>query len=77
MAAAKGLSLPMIGKLLGHTVPATTQRYAHLALDPISDLNEGIGEALAGAMTKKRPSNSAPEPQESEIVDVDSPNSSC
>jgi integrase len=56
MAAAKGLSLPMIGKLLGHTVPATTQRYAHLALDPISDLNEGIGEALTNAMTAKKPS---------------------
>lgn len=29
-----GLSLPMIGKLLGHTQAATTQRYAHLADDP-------------------------------------------
>jgi hypothetical protein len=29
-----GLSLPIIGKLLGHTQARTTQRYAHLADDP-------------------------------------------
>jgi integrase len=29
-----GLSLPVIGKLLGHTQPVTTARYAHLAADP-------------------------------------------
>jgi integrase len=32
--AGAGLSLPMIGALLGHTQAATTQRYAHLANDP-------------------------------------------
>lgn len=31
---AAGLSLPIIGKLLGHTQPQTTARYAHLADDP-------------------------------------------
>lgn len=31
LAAMSGLSLPMIGKLLGHTQPQTTARYAHLA----------------------------------------------
>jgi integrase len=30
--AADGLSLPVIGALLGHSQPATTARYAHLAL---------------------------------------------
>ena len=29
VAAGKGMSLPVIGKLLGHTQPATTARYAH------------------------------------------------
>ena len=30
-----GLGLPIVGKLLGHTVPSTTQRYAHLDNDPL------------------------------------------
>jgi integrase len=33
--ASAGLSLPIIGALLGHTQPATTQRYAHLMDDPL------------------------------------------
>ena len=53
MAAGKGLSLPMIGKLLGHRVPATTQRYAHLAADPIIALNDDIGSAFEAAMKPK------------------------
>ena len=50
VAASGGLSLPMIGKLLGHTQAATTQRYAHLAADPLRDANEAIGERIAAAM---------------------------
>jgi hypothetical protein len=30
-----GLSLPVIGRLLGHTQPQTTHRYAHLCDDPL------------------------------------------
>jgi integrase len=41
-----GLSLPMIGKLLGHTQPRTTARYAHLAADPMHEAVERIGERL-------------------------------
>jgi integrase len=33
--AGSGLGLPIIGKLLGHASVATTQRYAHLADDPL------------------------------------------
>jgi len=32
-----GLSLPIIGRLSGHTQPRTTQRYAHLADDPLRE----------------------------------------
>ena len=32
-----GLSLPVIGKLLGHTQPQTTARYAHLADSPLRE----------------------------------------
>lgn len=48
-AAAHGASLPMIGKLLGHSTPITTQRYAHLVHDPVRELNEAVGNALAGS----------------------------
>ena len=50
IAASGGLSLPIIGKLLGHTQAATTQRYAHLAADPLRAANEAIGERIAAAM---------------------------
>jgi integrase len=30
-----GLSLPVIGKLLGHSRTATTERYSHLSADPL------------------------------------------
>ena len=46
-----GLSLPMIGNLLGHTVPATTQRYAHLAANPMLEAAERIGASLDAAMS--------------------------
>ena len=33
--ASAGLSLPIIGSLLGHSTAATTHRYAHLFDDPL------------------------------------------
>lgn len=48
--AGAGLGLPMIGRLLGHTQAATTQRYAHLADDPLRRASETIGARLAEAM---------------------------
>ena len=48
--AGAGLGLPIIGKLLGHTQPATTQRYAHLDNDPLKKAAEHIGTRLAAAM---------------------------
>ena len=43
-----GLSLPIIGRLLGHTQPRTTQRYAHLADDPLREATEKIGAVITG-----------------------------
>lgn len=37
IAVSNGQSLPMIGKLLGHTQVQTTARYAHLATNPVID----------------------------------------
>lgn len=53
--AAQRGSLPMIGKLLGHNHTMTTARYAHLADDPLRQLNQDIGQSIVQAMggTKK------------------------
>lgn len=50
-----GLGLPIIGKLLGHSQAATTQRYAHLANDPVRQAVETIGATISAAMSRKRP----------------------
>jgi integrase len=47
--ASLGLSLPIIGRLLGHTQAATTQRYAHLMDDPLRAATERAGAVIAGA----------------------------
>jgi integrase len=44
-----GLSLQIIGRLLGHTQSRTTQRYAHLADDPLREAAAKIGAVIAGA----------------------------
>jgi len=40
--AGEGLSLPIIGRRLGHTQTRTTQRYAHLADDPVREAVDKI-----------------------------------
>jgi integrase len=44
-----GLSLPIIGRLLGHTQARTTQRYAHLSDDPVREAAEKIGAVISKA----------------------------
>lgn len=55
VAVSHGKSLPMIGKLLGHTQVQTTARYAHLANDPVieaaNDISSVIAERLLGSAT--------------------------
>ncbi len=50
IAASSGLGLPIIGKILGHTQPATTARYAHLASDPVKAAAAAVAEKIASAM---------------------------
>jgi integrase len=45
-----GLGLPIIGRLLGHTQPATTARYAHLDNDPLRRASEAIAGHIASAL---------------------------
>ncbi|HME70493.1 MAG TPA: site-specific integrase [Myxococcota bacterium] len=49
--AASGTSLIVIGRVLGHTVPATTARYAHLADDPVREAADVAGARIAGALS--------------------------
>jgi integrase len=51
--AGASLGLPIIGKLLGHTQAATTQRYAHLSNDPVRAAAEAIGSRIDAAMNRE------------------------
>ena len=48
--AGAGLSLPLIGKLLGYKQTATTQRYAHLHDDPVRKAADRVTGHLAAAL---------------------------
>lgn len=56
-ALAAGLSLPMVGKLLGHTQYQTTMRYAHLADEPVREAATQVSSQVAQLMSnsKQRP----------------------
>ena len=47
--ASSGLSLPIVGALLGHTQPGTTARYAHLYDDPLREATERVGAVVTAA----------------------------
>jgi integrase len=47
--ASSGLSLPVIGALLGHTQASTTKRYAHLFDDPLRAATDRVGAVMAEA----------------------------
>ncbi len=47
--ASAGLSLPVIGALLGHAQPSTTARYAHLFDDPLREATERVGAIVEAA----------------------------
>jgi integrase len=50
LSAAGGASLLMIGKLLGHSNPATTARYTHLVDDPLKRVTENVGNRLSATL---------------------------
>jgi integrase len=53
IAAASGMGLPIIGKMLGHTQAQTTARYAHLASDPVKAAAAAVAGKIAAAMTSR------------------------
>ncbi len=46
IAVSAGMSLPLTGRLLGHRKSVTTERYAHLADDPVRAANEAVAEVI-------------------------------
>lgn len=58
-AVSAGHSLPMIGRLLGHTQVQTTARYAHLMTDPMHKAADDIVGNMLGPTTNKNPQTDA------------------
>ena len=54
-ALALGESLPMIGKLLGHTQVQTTARYAHLANESVKASGSRVGDSIGSHITPVEP----------------------
>lgn len=50
-----GASLPLIGALLGHSNPSTTQRYAHMFDDPMRAATETVGAVIAAVGAPRPP----------------------
>jgi integrase len=50
--AGDGMSLPIIGKLLGHADSATTARYAHVDVNPARAAADAIANKIAGHIAK-------------------------
>lgn len=64
-----GATLPLIGRLLGHRQPQTTNRYAHVDIDPALVVANNIGAAIGPALGVRRrtePYQSAKETSELE-----------
>jgi len=57
-----GLSLPLVGALLGHADQASTQRYSHLQTDPLKIAADRIGGEILAAMNGTPPAD---------VVDLD------
>jgi integrase len=62
-----GLGLPIIGKLLGHTQAATTQRYAHVDEDPLREAAELVGRDISADL-EPRPALDGPS---GDVVEID------
>jgi integrase len=54
-ALALGESLPMIGRLLGHTQVETTARYAHLAEDSVKESAMRVADSIGADLLAKYP----------------------
>lgn len=51
--AGAGLSLPLVGALLGHSQPATTARYAHVAPNPLRQAADLVSAGIAASLSSR------------------------
>ncbi len=70
IAVAQGASLPVIGRLLGHSQAQTTQRYAHVDSDPALKAANEIGAFITTAFTPARRKSTAKSPRKRGASDV-------
>jgi integrase len=49
-----GVPLQIVGKLLGHAKIQTTERYSHLAADPVKAANEAMGNQIAAMLQGRK-----------------------
>lgn len=49
-----GLSLPIVGAILGHSSESMTSRYGHLSNDPVKNAANRIASTIDAAMKGKR-----------------------
>jgi integrase len=54
IAAGQGVSLPIIGRLLGHRQAQTTQRYAHVDTDPALKAATTVGDIVGEALSVRK-----------------------
>ncbi|MBN2371762.1 MAG: site-specific integrase [Vicinamibacteria bacterium] len=52
IAAAGGASLPILGAVLGHSQPTTTQRYAHFSEDPLRGVVDQTARKIESALNR-------------------------
>jgi len=57
--AGSSLGLPIVGKLLGHSQPQTTARYAHLDANPLRRASDLIGDQIVRALERSKASSEA------------------
>lgn len=53
VAVSSGQTLPVVGALLGHSQAQTTQRYAHLMVDPLRAASEATAATIAAAIDRR------------------------
>lgn len=65
------MGLPIIGKMLGHSSPATTAKYAHLASDPVKAAAASVSGKIADAMRLPESTEGSSEPS-ADVIDIES-----